>query len=74
MGGLPLAVLERLGLKHTVLYHVPDGNFPNHGCDTLRPENLQDLQREVRQQKADLGIMFDGDADRVVFVDEQGEI
>jgi len=73
VGGLPFAVLERLGLNHMVLYHVPDGNFPNHGCDTLRAENLQDLQREVRQQKADLGIMFDGDADRVVFVDEQGE-
>ncbi|MFQ5846528.1 MAG: phosphomannomutase/phosphoglucomutase [Candidatus Methylomirabilales bacterium] len=74
VGGLPLRVLERLGLKHTVLYHVPDGNFPNHGCDTLRPENQQDLQRDVREQKADLGIMFDGDADRVVFVDEHGEM
>lgn len=74
VGGLPLGVLERLGIEHTILYHVPDGNFPNHGCDTLRPENLQDLQRQVRQQKADLGIMFDGDSDRVVFLDEHGEI
>jgi phosphomannomutase len=74
VGGLPLGVLERLGVSFTLLHHVPDGSFPHHGCDTLRPENLRDLQRAVRQQRADLGVMFDGDADRVVFVDEGGEI
>jgi phosphomannomutase len=74
VGGLPLGVLERLGVAVTLLHHVPDGNFPHHGCDTLRPENLRDLQLAVRQQRADLGVMFDGDADRVVFVDEQGAI
>jgi phosphomannomutase len=74
VGGLPLGVLERLGAAVTLLHHVPDGNFPHHGCDTLRPENLSDLQLAVRQQRADLGVMFDGDADRVVFVDEQGAI
>jgi len=74
VGGLPLRVLERLGIEHAALYHVPDGNFPNHGCDTLRPENLRRLQAEVKRRKAGLGIMFDGDSDRVAFVDEQGKI
>jgi phosphomannomutase len=73
VGGLALRALERLGIAHAVLYHVPDGNFPNHGCDTLRPENLQRLSEEVRARRAGLGIMFDGDADRVAFVDERGE-
>jgi phosphomannomutase len=74
VGGLPLQVLERLGIHHNLLFHIPDGNFPNHGCDTLQPENLKELQRAVKRQKADLGIMFDGDSDRVTFVDERGEI
>jgi phosphomannomutase len=73
VGGLPLGILERLELEPTIMYHVPDGNFPNHGCDTLRDENLKDLRLKMRQQKADLGIMFDGDSDRVVFVDEHGD-
>ncbi|MEW6325530.1 MAG: phosphomannomutase/phosphoglucomutase [Nitrospirota bacterium] len=74
VGGLALGMLERLGLRYTLLYHVPDGNFPNHECDTLRPKNLDALRRTVVERKADLGIMFDGDADRVAFVDEQGAI
>jgi len=74
VGGLPLGVLERLGMRCMLLNHVPDGSFPHHGCDTLRPENLQELQQSVRDQRADLGVMFDGDADRVVFVDERGSI
>lgn len=74
VGGLPLRVLERLGIEHTLLYQVPDGDFPNHGCDTLRLENLRRLQEEVKRQKAGLGIMFDGDSDRVAFVDGRGEI
>lgn len=74
VGGLALGVLERLGVRHRLLYHIPDGNFPNHACDTLRPENLKDLRRAVREEGADLGVMFDGDSDRVVFVDEGGEI
>jgi phosphomannomutase len=74
VGGLPLGILERLGVETLLLHHVPDGNFPHHGCDTLRPENLRDLQHAVRQYRADLGVMFDGDADRVVFVDEEGGV
>lgn len=74
VGALPLGVLERLGVRHTLLYHVPDGAFPNHGPDTLRPENLAALRAAVPAMRADLGVMFDGDADRVAFVDERGAI
>ena len=72
VGGLPLAVLQRLGVRHTLLYHVPDGAFPNHGPDTLRPENLEALRAAVPAAGADLGVMFDGDADRIAVVDEHG--
>lgn len=72
VGALPLGVLERLGVRHTLLYHVPDGAFPNHGPDTLRPENLAALRVAVPAAGADLGVMFDGDADRIAVVDERG--
>ncbi len=74
VGGLALRALERLGIHHHLLNHIPNGEFPNHGCDTLQPQNLRQLQQAVAQEGADLGIMFDGDSDRVMFVDEQGEI
>ncbi len=66
-------LLERLPLKTTRLYFEPDGTFPNHEADPLKPENLRDLQRAVRREGADLGVAFDGDGDRAVFVDERGE-
>jgi phosphomannomutase len=66
-------LLERLPLDVTRLYFEPDGSFPNHEADPLKAENLVDLQREVRARGADLGIAFDGDGDRAVFVDERGE-
>ena len=69
LGGL----LERLPLEVTRLYFEPDGTFPNHEADPLKPENVRDLQREVRARGADLGVAFDGDGDRVFFVDERGE-
>jgi phosphomannomutase len=72
VGALPLGVLERLGVRHTLLYHVPDGAFPNHGPDTLRPENLAALRAAVPAARADVGVMFDGDADRIAVVDERG--
>jgi phosphomannomutase len=50
----------------------PDGTFPNHHPDPLRPENLTDLQALVTDQSLDLGVAFDGDADRAVFVDDRG--
>ncbi len=54
------------------LYLEPDGTFPNHPADPLDPDNLTDLVHLVREQEADVGVAFDGDADRAVFVDEQG--
>jgi len=68
-GGL----LDRLPLEVKRLYFEPDGSFPNHEADPLKHENLADLQRAVLAEHADLGIAFDGDGDRAVFVDETGE-
>ena len=73
VGGIPLAILERLGVRYRLINHVPDGGFPNHGPDTLRAENLEQLRKAVLADRADLGVMFDGDADRVTFVDERGD-
>lgn len=71
-------VLQRLVKKlpgeHTVLYPEIDGHFPNHHPDPTVEANLQDLITEVKKQKADVGIAFDGDADRVGVVDDKGEI
>jgi len=55
------------------MYFKPDGSFPNHEANPLRHENLRDLQTRVRERGADVGVAFDGDADRCVFVDEGGD-
>ncbi len=55
------------------LYVELDGNFPNHEANPLKLENLKALQERVREENAQLGVAFDGDADRVAFVDEKGE-
>jgi phosphomannomutase len=65
-------VLARLGLEVERLYFEPDGSFPNHEADPLKLENLRDLQAAVARTRADLGVAFDGDGDRAVFVDESG--
>lgn len=62
-----------LGLKPKVLFEKPDGTFPNHHPDPTVEENLEDLKREVAAQKAKLGIGFDGDADRIGLIDENGK-
>jgi phosphomannomutase len=71
-------VLERLVRalpgRHTVLFPEIDGNFPNHHPDPTVPKNLEHLIAEVRRQGADLGIAFDGDADRIGVVDDTGEM
>ncbi len=64
-------VFERIPATLTGLYLEPDGTFPNHPADPLRPENLEDLIGLMREQPHDLGVAFDADADRAVFVDDQ---
>ena len=63
-------VFERIDADLVGLYLEPDGTFPNHPADPLRPENLVDLVELVRERKPDLGVAFDGDADRAFFVDD----
>ena len=79
MGGLTVpavlgeaAGLPRLPLEIVPLYFELDGTFPNHEANPLEPANLVDLQRAVVEHGADLGLAFDGDADRCFVVDEQG--
>lgn len=67
------AALEPLPLTVVPLYFELDGSFPNHEANPLVPENLVDLQRAVQEHSADLGLAFDGDADRCFVVDERGE-
>ena len=65
-------LLERLGLDLVECYWRPDGHFPDHEPNPLLPENREFIMREVVRQRADLGIAWDGDADRCFFIDEQG--
>ena len=67
-------LFSRLGVDASYLFCESDGTFPNHHPDPTVPENLEDLIRAVREKKADLGIAFDGDADRIGVVDGAGEI
>ncbi len=71
-GMAALLIKDLLGEKPLYLYDTLDGTFPNHEANPLVPENIIDLQNLVRKEKADIGIIFDGDADRVMFVDENG--
>jgi phosphomannomutase len=68
------AVLERLDLDLVPMYYELDGTFPNHEANPIEPANLVDLQAKVRETGADIGLAFDGDADRCFIVDERGEI
>ena len=73
MGGLVApAVLKRLPVTFEILYPELDGTFPNHPADPIQLENLRDLQSAVVASGADIGLAFDGDADRVFLVDELG--
>jgi phosphomannomutase len=67
-------VLEGLPLDVVPLYFDLDGTFPNHEANPIDPANLRDLQRTVTETGADLGLAFDGDADRCFVVDERGGI
>jgi phosphomannomutase len=71
MGGLVVpAVFERLPFELVHLFPELDGTFPNHPADPINPENQRDLKRSVLVRHADVGLAFDGDADRVFLVDE----
>src|SRR3984957_1144412 len=74
MGGLVVPIVfDRLPFEVEILYPELDGNFPNHPADPIQPENLVDLKRAVLERGADVGLAFDGDADRVFLVDERAE-
>ncbi len=74
MGGLVVpAVFASLPFELEVLYGELDGSFPNHPADPIQVENQADLRRRVVETGADVGLAFDGDADRVFVVDETGE-
>ena len=73
-GQFALPLLERMGCDVTCLYCDPDGRFPNHFPDPTVEDNLKDLINLVVLRKADLGIAFDGDADRIGVISNTGEI
>ena len=75
MGGYTApAVFERLNAEVVELYFELDGTFPNHEANPIEPANLVDLQKAVKKHKADIGLAFDGDADRCFLVDEKGAL
>ena len=67
------AIFERLDVELIPMYFELDGTFPNHEANPIDAKNLRDLQKAVKKHKADLGLAFDGDADRCFLVDENGE-
>jgi phosphomannomutase len=74
MAGVVLdQVFDRVAASLTGLYLEPDGTFPNHPADPLQEENLVDLISEVNAGDYDIGVAFDGDADRAFFIDDQGK-
>jgi phosphomannomutase len=72
MATIYLPILDKLNVDLVPLYFELDGNFPNHEANPLKHENLLDVERAVREFGCDLGVAFDGDADRAILVDELG--
>jgi phosphomannomutase len=72
-GMAPLLVKDLLGSETLCIFDELDGTFPNHEANPLEPENIVDLQKLVAENKSDIGVIFDGDADRVMFVDENSK-
>jgi phosphomannomutase len=74
MGGfIAPKVFEGLPFDVEIMYETLDGTFPNHPADPLNPENIRDLQHRVLETAADVGLAFDGDADRVFLIDEKAQ-
>jgi phosphomannomutase/phosphoglucomutase len=67
-------LIECWGHQVTCIFCEPDGSYPNHQPDPQKPENLEALRAKVQEARADIGLAFDGDADRVGAVDEQGNL
>jgi len=75
MGGYTApAVFKRLNVEVIEMYFELDGTFPNHEANPIEPANLKDLQKAVKKHKADIGLAFDGDADRCFLVDEKSDL
>jgi len=72
-GAFNKPVLDKLPIKYKAMYFKPDGSYPNHPANPAEDKNLVDLIKAIKKQKADLGIAFDGDADRAIFIDDKGE-
>ena len=66
------AVMAKLDIDLIEMYFELDGNFPNHEANPIEAKNLKDLQKRVKKEKADIGLAFDGDADRCFLIDETG--
>ncbi len=73
-GPAALAAMHALGLKPVQMYCEMDGAFPNHHPDPSLPENMEELVQRVRSERLELGIAYDGDADRIGVVDDKGNI
>ncbi|MBN1797131.1 MAG: phosphomannomutase/phosphoglucomutase [Spirochaetales bacterium] len=65
-------VAERLDLSYNLINQEPDGNFPNHFPNPLLASSREQIAKKIKQNKADLGVVLDGDGDRIIFVDENG--
>ncbi len=72
-GMASILVKDIFGDQPLYMFDTLDGTFPNHEANPLEPNNVEALQQKVREVKADIGVIFDGDADRVMFVDEHGD-
>lgn len=68
------SVMKKLNVELIPMYFDLDGDFPNHEANPIEPKNLKDLQKRVKKEKADLGLAFDGDADRCFLVDENADL
>lgn len=68
------SVMKKLNVELIPMHFDLDGDFPNHEANPIEPKNLKDLQKRVKKEKADLGLAFDGDADRCFLVDENADL